>query len=90
MMDESITGLLDHMSNALDEAEEYCYEGMPLKASHPQIYQTYMSLANQHLRHFDDLSNALSQTGMDDSEKMACGHIKRHLMRKYQRIKGMM
>lgn len=88
-MTSTVENILEYMSNSLDEASNYVYQSQLVRNEYPVLSQAYTSLANQHLRHYDELKNAISTISIDNDDKVICKYMIDKLIKKYQKIKAM-
>lgn len=47
------------MKDTMDEAEDYVSEARLIKEEHPNLFTTYIKLAEEHLQHYMSLHNAV-------------------------------
>ena len=53
--------IICHMSDTMEEAEDYVAEARLIKDEHPQLFSTYLKLAEEHLKHYMSLHTAVVQ-----------------------------
>jgi predicted metal-dependent HD superfamily phosphohydrolase len=51
--------IICHMKDTMDEAEDYVSEARLLKEEHPNLFNTYIKLAEEHLQHYMSLHSAV-------------------------------